>query len=218
MSERVLLDNDVILKSCAYRCHGELVALTTIDDVAPSLLSIARFTLRSRLSRNCHLTDPEAAVDALEELLAHVQLPEPTADEIEMAAELEELATNKALEFDMGESQLVAILLKRGCPLLITGDKRAIIAMAEIGLVDAEGKLACVEQLFAYILDTIPHMDVRRRICAEATADKALTACFACATSIVTAKDIVAGLDSYTNDLRRRSGAMLVTGLRAKIP
>jgi hypothetical protein len=218
VSEGVLLDNDVILKTCAYRCHEELMALTTIGDVAPSLLNIAPFTLRSRVGSKSGLSNPDAAAAALEELLSRALLVEPTTDEIDFAAELEELATSKALEFDTGESQLVAILLKRGAPLLLTGDKRAIIALAGIGLTEAEGRVACLEQLFALILDHIPYMEIRARICAEASADKALTACFACAADAVTVDDVIAGLDSYTNDLRKRSATMLVGSLRSEVP
>lgn len=188
--------------------------MTTVGAITPSLLGIARFTLRSRFGEKGTLTQREAAAAALEELLTRVQLLEPTPDEIELAAELEELATSVALEFDTGESQLVAILLRRGCPLLVTGDKRAIIAMAGIGIAEAEGRVACLEQLFALILEHVPHTDIRARICAEAGVDKALTACFACTADMVNADDIIAGLDSYITDLRKRSGAILIASLR----
>lgn len=66
--------------------------------------------------------------------------------------EFEEQAFAKAFEFDTGESQLVAILLTRNFPLLLTGHKRAIAALAGIGLNDVNGRIACLEQLVSLLL------------------------------------------------------------------
>lgn len=217
MTESVLLDNDVILKVCAYRRHAEILAITSISDIPPAILGIARFTLRSRLTDKSGLTDPDGAMAALQELLDKIILVEPSMEEIELASELEEMATAKSYEFDTGESQLVAVLIRRGAPLLVTGDKRAIVAINGIGVAEAEERIACLEQLIAEMLNMVPHSDIRRNVCAEPTADKALTACFACSADAVEADDILIGLNSYIGHLRKGSGSTLVSDFRAVV-
>ena len=64
--------------------------------------------------------------NSIEYLIGNVTLLNPTPQEISLAANLEEAAAKCAVELDTGESQLVAILLQRSGPLLLTGDKRAI--------------------------------------------------------------------------------------------
>lgn len=210
MPEGIFLDNDVVLKACAYRYHDEVVAATTLHGNPPAMLGIARFTLRSRLSRPCGIADREGATVALDQLLAKVSLLNPTQSEIDLAAELEERAAAHALEFDTGESQLVAILLLRGKALLVTGDKRAIIALSSMVLTEVRGRIASFEQLVIILLAKHQHDEVRQRVCVEPDADKAMTACFACSTPSVSVEDILAGLTSYTEHLRKGTGDMLV--------
>lgn len=210
MSEFILLDNDIALKACVYRCHGEVVAATTLRGVPPAMLRIARFTLHSRLSRPCGIADREGAITALGNLLAEVRLLDPTEAEIQLAAELEELATTQGLSFDIGESQLVAILLSRSAVFLFTGDKRAIAALAGIALAGVAGKIGCFEQLAAILLGKYEHEPMRRRVCAEPSADKAMTVCFACSSETVSVKDILDGLASYIRHLRAQTGNMLI--------
>lgn len=218
MADGVLLDNDVVIKACAYRCYGEILAATTIHDQPPAILSIARFTIRTRLARKNSLADPKGAAQAFEKMLAGLELLEPTQGEIALAADLEEQASAKALDFDTGESLLVAILLLRSLPLLVTGDKRAIIALAGISLSVAEGRIACQEQIMARLLRDIPYATLRDGVCAEPRADKAVTVCFACSSPSVSADIVVAGLDSYTGHLRKATGPMLIADLGTVVP
>lgn len=210
MSESILLDNDIALKACAYRCHVEVVAATTLHGMPPAMLRIARFTLHSRLSRPCGIADRAGAITALDNLLAEVRLLDPTEAEIKLAAELEELATTQGLSFDIGESQLVAILLSRNAVLLFTGDKRAIAALAGMALAGAVGRIGCFEQLATMLLAKHEHEPIRHSVCAEPSADKAMTVCFACSSETVSAKDILDGLASYIRHLRAQTGDMLI--------
>ncbi len=182
--------------------------LTTLGDVAPSILAIARFTLRTRLSKAANVADRHGAAAALEQFLVKATLLEPGTAEIELAASLEEQAIASGHEFDAGESQLVAMLLTRGAALLITGDKRAIAALAAIVPQEVEGRVACLEQLLATLLDIHPLAEMRNGVCAEPKVDKAVTACMACSTNPEGA-DVLAGLSSYINDLRKRVGTIL---------
>lgn len=211
MGEGILLDNDVVLKVCAYGSHNETVTLTTNDGMPPGMLAIGRFTLRSRLKHHRFLSDIAASDHAFRELLATIRLVDPTEQEIQLAAEIEERAAALSLEFDTGESQLLAILLVREGKLLVTGDKRAVQALHGVGVAAVEGRIACLEQLIASLLAHCDLTILRDHVCAEPEADKALTACFACSASSVGTEDVLAGLRSYSNHLRSSTGALLLS-------
>jgi hypothetical protein len=68
----------------------------------------------------------------LEVRLGNLQVIEPTESEIELAADLEKTARQLGGAFDVGEAQLFAVLLTRGSPALVTGDKRAISAASAL--------------------------------------------------------------------------------------
>ena len=219
MGEPVLVDVDVALKACIYRSEEVFLACTTLDQ-RPALLAIGRFTLRSRLRTARNLENRESASKAIENLIANVALIVPTEEEIMMAADFEEDAAACSLEFDTGESQLLAILLSRGAPLLLTGDKRAIQALHGIGIRGIDGRIACLEQLLAAFLANCDHRQLRERICREPRADRAVTACFACSAPEVSEEDIHAGLASYVGHLRKSTGALLLASpdLSAIVP
>lgn len=125
MSDGFYLDNDVVLKTCSYGVGTQLVQLGTTGVLAPAILALARFTLRSRLERSRVLVDPRGASAQLDAVLAQIRLLEPTPKEVEIAADLEAAATEVNLSLDAGESQLMAMLMARGGLALVSGDKRA---------------------------------------------------------------------------------------------
>jgi hypothetical protein len=128
-----------------------------------------------------------------------------------MAADFELAAQRAGLSFDVGESQLCAILICRLTPMLLTGDKRAIQALEE--LLDSEdrlsslcGKVRCLEQLVLDVLRAGTNPDtLRGMICAEIDIDKTLTICFSCHSQDGPRQDYVDGLQSYVADLRQRA-------------
>lgn len=219
VAEPILVDVDVALKACIYRSEVAFIASTTLGQ-PPALLAISRFTLRSRLRAARNLVDPESTAEAIDNLIANTTLIEPTEEEIEMAADFEEEAIQHSLELDTGESQLLAILLRRDSPLLLTGDKRAIQAIHNLGIRGIDRRLACLEQLVATILVRCGCQKLRERVCGEPRADSAVTYCFACSASNVTEKDIRAGLASYVNYLRKSTAALLIAShdLSAVVP
>jgi hypothetical protein len=213
----VLLDNDVVLKVCAYRCSDSATAVATIEQTPPGMLSIGQFTLRSILRKPGRLADPESARAEFEALLPRLRMIEPDETEIDIAADLEERAVAMSLEFDPGESQLLAVLLQRRERMLVTGDKRAIAAISGLEVAEADGRIACLEQLIAAVVGDDDPAAMRRHVCAEPAADRAVTACFGCSAPSIRAEDVQAGLRSYSSDLRRRAGACLAAGDRLAI-
>lgn len=213
MPERILLDNDVVLKVACYALADETIDAATFDDVPPAMLGVGRFVVRSRLSRAPNIADPARAAGAFERMLAAMTLAEPDDAELAAAADLEAEATRRDLELDGGESQLLAMLANRGCRLLITGDKRAITAMAIVALAQAGSRVACLEQLLAQHVATSGVREVRPRVCAEPGVDRAVTNCFACTSpDLPEGADVLAGLASYVHHLDRAAPGVLIQG------
>lgn len=213
MPERVLLDNDVVLKAAAYALADETVAATNIDDTPPAMLGVGRFVIRNRLTRASNIADVSRATEAFGQMLAAMTLVEPDDDEMAAAADLEAEAIRQDLELDGGESQLLAILANRACSLLVTGDKRAIAAMAIVAAAEAGGRVACLEQLIAHIVARSGTPFVQPRVCAEPKVDRAITSCFACSSPVrPDVADVLAGLASYIGHLDRSAPGLLLPG------
>jgi len=212
MPESVLLDNDVALKISCYSLVEQTTSIVAFDEAPPAMLGVGRFVIRNRLERSSNVSDVTSAKDAFERLLQTTVLLEPNDEELAIAADLEEKATRQGLELDGGESQLVAILMKRACELLITGDKRAIAALEKVASDLVAGRVACLEQLIAQIVHLAGVAVVRPRICREPKVDRALTSCFGCSQVDASKDDVVAGLSSYIGHLGRSAPGVLFPG------
>jgi hypothetical protein len=212
MPEQVLLDNDVALKVACYSLVDEMIAVTTFDETPSAILGVGRFVIRGRLDRAANIADVPRAKAAFEQLLKAVTLLEPDDEELAMAADLEAEANRRALELDGGESQLLAILARRACRLLITGDKRAIAAMALVAPLLAANRIGCLEQLMAQLVVAAGADVVRPLVCGEPRVDRAITSCFGCSGGQVDREDILAGLLSYISHLDRSAPGVLLLG------
>lgn len=213
MPERVLLDNDVVLKVACYALADETLAATTIDDVLPAMLGVGRFFVRNRLARASNIVDPARAAAAFERMLAAMTLAEPDDAEMAVAADLEAEAIRRDLELDGGESQLLAILANRACSLLVTGDKRAIAAMAVVAAAEAAGRVACLEQLMAHVVGVVGSVAVRAAVCSEPGVDRAITGCFGCSMATEPGDPgVLAGLASYVRHLDKAAPGTLLVG------
>ena len=130
---------------------------------------------------------------------------------------MQEAAQRLGLPLDGGESQLLAVVLHRAGALMLTGDKRAIGAgetvLKEIGSVrDAEGRLACLEQMLASLATQLGHDVARDAICSDAGADATLTICYACHADGCSQAECLAGLESYQAALRAAAPTLLAPG------
>ena len=213
MAEPCLLDNDVILKVATYSLNGAATSCLKFEGELPAMLGVGRFVLRQKVTKARHFKQPQRVVADLEILFEALQTIEPTEDEVELAADLEAAARQSGGAFDTGEAQLFAILLSRGSPALVTGDKRAIAAAAVLDIAEAAGRVVCLEQLLRCIAKKIPTDALRQLVCAEPQADRALSSCFACSSADSTELDsqaLLAALGSYIGYLRQQSGALLM--------
>ncbi|MBP1843900.1 hypothetical protein J2046_002158 [Rhizobium petrolearium] len=210
MTEGVLVDNDVVVKICAYRCGQEFLEIATISDRSPGILAVARHSISSRLGRSKVLADQQGAKTEWDGLVSRLTIIEPSSEEVDLAADFETRAIELSLQLDTGESQLFAVLILRSAPLLLTGDKRAIQALEEIAPSSSHGTVGCLEQLLLAFLNVFDNATIRGRICAEPSADRAAAICFSCSSPSVPAATIVAGLKSYIANLRAVTPRLLV--------
>lgn len=210
---QALVDNDVIIKICAYQLTEEFREALTFNRVPPTILGVGRFVIRERLSRTGRRsTGSTAALAAFESLLPNLILVEPDEHEAGLAARFESAALRLNLELDGGESQLLAILLSRASRLLLTGDKRAISAMAKVAKIEA-GRIACLEQCIATLLQNNDWRAVCTSVCREPHVDKSLTICCGCASGTPPSlAGVLEALASYTESVRRRATDILLAG------
>lgn len=205
VTDPTLYDNDAILKLSAYGCWDAILASPFHP---PAILKVATFSLvsQSRKARRvASVGNFQAQIAKFMDLSAVI---EPTEDEIVLATEMEEQAAALGEEFDTGESQLVAVLINRILPRLVTGDKRALRALGAIGLDGTAGRVVCLEQVLSWIVEHGSWRALRAQACAEKDVDTAVTVAFACY-STPNKATILEGLESYITKVRRASGGML---------
>jgi hypothetical protein len=219
----LLLDTDTVIKLASYRLLFDVEHPGCEEGCQrrTGLLVAAKFVARTRIVRKA--ANPTGALAHLETYLEHADLVEPTPAELELAANLEASAVEAGLDLDVGESQLCAIALQRGCELVLTGDKRAITAAEQLAsevlaLSGLAGRLACLEQAMGLVVERLGVHNVRARVVEEKSMDKAISISFQYTNPDVADDFAPTGLVSYINDLRRVAPTMLLAGLVLTIP
>jgi hypothetical protein len=210
MSEGIYLDNDIVLKVCVYLAASELLHTTFASKTPPAILAVAQYTLRSIFSRKAKYS-PKAR-EMLEIILSTVRTLEPTEEEIEAAADLEERATAIGLEFDTGESQLVSMAFRREALAVLTGDKRAIRALSKIEPGKARHRIACLEQAASQIIKKFGLQPLQNNVCSSPQCDRAISICFQCNSPDIEIDTILDALRSYTESLRAETAELLIPG------
>jgi hypothetical protein len=209
------VDNDLILKSVSYGLAGVFWPDGKTGSIG--ILGAARYVVRHEIDRADLNRGADAAQSGLSALLARCEELEPTDEEIELAAQIELCGQEHGLALDNGESQLAALVVSRGIPLLETGDKRAIAGLEEarchIEALDAlRGRVRCLEQIARRVIAVDDAFsEFSAGVCAEATVDKSLSICFGCfggsPADQVTALE---ALDQYVREVRDSAPAMLL--------
>lgn len=207
---KVLVDNDVLLKLSCYGLQAELGIFLSDRRAQAEVLSVAAFVLPRYLNQSQGIGSKGRARENLQSLLAVCRQIEPSEEEVAVATELEERAQLLGLQLDVGESQLVAVLISREDTLMITGDKRAIGAMGRLGLAsEVPARVGCLEQLMLCFVVGERALQVRSAICQEPLVDKSLAICFSCLNSAVAIEAITEGLQSYIGAVRRVAHGVL---------
>ncbi|WP_341992296.1 hypothetical protein [Azorhizobium sp. AG788] len=216
MADEVAVDTDVLLKASAYRVAIELVsALSSYGRVAA--LGLTHIIALSQMSRLRHLANRGEAVAQLTLLLGMLERLEPDDSEISLAADLATTAQQRGLPLDTGEAQIVSIVVNRGLPLMVTGDKRAIRALASLlagsslkgALIE---RIASFEQLLLTIGGIVGEETLRERICAEPQVDNAMRLACSCGRDDWDPAQLHEACGSYVEATRRDADSLLRLG------
>lgn len=213
MTIELFVDNDVVIKCSCYRL---LSHIKSAGGGTPSvgILGAARFVVMKYLARRGKIRDRVAAQAAFDNYLESALELEPTREELTTATGIEEEALKLGLDLDGGESQLCAMALHRGSALVLTGDKRAIMAIEQIrasrnALSALEGRIVCLEQAMSGIAERIGPAATRAAVCAEPDVDITISICFECTQPVTRPNFSPDGLKSYIGDLRSNAPMML---------
>lgn len=216
MADGAAVDTDVLLKAAAYRLAAELIAVLEPKG-RPAALGLTHLIAAKQLARMRGLRDRDGAGGELNTLLAMLGWLEPEDDEIALAADLVAAAQERGLPLDAGEAQLTAIVVRRSLPLLLTGDKRALTALAE--LVEGEpirpslvGRLACLEQVLRSVAELIGGVELRARICAEPDVDGAMRLACSCGRTEWDPSQLHVACASFAAAVKAQVGDLLVDG------
>lgn len=204
------IDNDILYKGAGYGLLIDLIEAIPAQPKNVGVLGAAKFVVTAKLLKS----RLSAALPLLDEVLRHVQYLEPTVAETGYAAQLEYEAQRAGLNIDTGESLLCAIVVERTLLHLATGDKKAIKGIDSLLAARGEinklaGKVICLEQLVLRLIRGSDASAVRSAICAQATLDRALAACFSCASPEIKADGWEEGLASYIRDVRADAPSIL---------
>jgi hypothetical protein len=212
---KAAIDNDILFKGA---CYGRLQDVADALHAIPSecgVLGAARFVLREKINRTNLCQDRKTVAQGLEAFLKSVTVLEPGRNEQVIAAQLESSALELGLSLDVGESQLCAMVMERAIPRLVTGDKRAILALEQLISVDSsllklQTKILCLEQLLLLVLVKVSFSELRVSICREPEVDKVMTICFSCRSANSSEQNLRDGLGSYIRDIQSAAPTILL--------
>jgi hypothetical protein len=204
-----VLDNDIISKGACYRLLPQLTsAVCPVEQIG--VLGAARFVVTKKIKKRAINGDKTTVLEGLSEFFDTVQELEPSSDEQQLAAGLENAAQKANLNLDAGESQLCAIIVIRVIPILLTGDKRAIESIERLidfvpALAPICGRIRCLEQIIAELLGLHEAVGLRDAVCSEPDVDKALSICFSCSSPEVPSSAHREALHSYIRSLKAKA-------------
>lgn len=209
------LDNDVLLKGVSYGILDPLLAALPAGPYEHGILGTAKYVLPKALKKR----SPERLDRALQELQASftkLEILEPDEQEVQLAAQLEFEAQKQSLSLHSGECLLIAMLIRRELRHVLTGDRNAVSALHEaratmpFGDGNLAGRFVCFEQAMLHYAIHVGWSNVKVEICAERGVDTQMRICFSCSSPEATADSWEECLKSSIEDLRSRSGDLLV--------
>ena len=208
------IDTDVLHKASVYGLFEQLLESIPLSIENFCVLASTKFVVRNKIKRSTFNKNKGQITETLNRSLSQMKELEPTKDEILFASKLEFIAQQLNVSFDIGESQLCAIIISRNMLCLITGDKRAIIAAeslfySELDVKSLESKFICLEQSFSWLLNIVDPWEVRNAVCSEQNIDRALTICFGCSSLNTRPEAWMEGLNSYIREIRLKAPTVI---------
>lgn len=194
-----LLDSDAARKLCQYELIRELALALGCDLAGFAVLPQLRFQLKLN-SRAAALKKlgSEAAVALAEDLICHAKVVEVLVEQSNYF-----LGVDRP-DIDSGEAVLFAALYQRPEDGMVSGDKKAFIALSRF--CDAEVssalwvRLICLEEALMLILEHENFVEVSAKIRARSDVDKALSMAFG-RSQASEKSSVIEALGSYVHDL-----------------
>lgn len=206
MAHLLLIDNDAILKLGRYDLLSKLSAVIGSDLTDVRTLPTAKYTLLPAANRLKRCKDPASANRVEAFLATSTPLEEGAAD----AEVLDQL--NESPGIDSGEALLIAAAAANSDAVIITGDKRALLALCSdsaLGPIAAtlSGRIISLEILLEMYVDN-DFENTQQCVRSQPDVDKALSIIF----GKISPRDEASvrdALGSYTRDLQRQTGPLL---------
>jgi hypothetical protein len=206
MGQRVLFDNDALIKLIRYGLLDETINLFGSDPIDVSVLATAKFSLLPAKNRLRFCQEEESALK-LEQFLRTTTSLDARLAESKLLDALSSIPN-----IDAGESILFAIGATDLGSLVLTGDKRALIALSSNISVretfDAlENRVVSIEVLLLQLIES--QFDyVQTCIRSKQNVDKAISIAFG-VTIPADIDSVREGLSSYVRHLRSETGKLL---------
>jgi hypothetical protein len=212
---QALIDTDVLLKTGSYKLLKQLLATEPFGSAEFGMIAAARFVVAGKFKKKLKGEQLEEAKGHFQEATASIAAIEPGHNELALAAQLEAAAVALDVDLDLGESQICALMLSRGINLMMTGDKRAIKAIAALKEQEAcayvHGKVVCLEQLVQWMIEKTGLESVQPSICPLPMVDSSLTTALGCYSGGAALASCQEGLASYINSIRKEAPEVLIT-------
>lgn len=210
-----LLDSDAARKLCQYELICELTQALECSLTDLAVLPQLSFQLRlNNPAAALKKLGSEAAVALAGELVRHAKVVEVRIDQSNFFLNAERP------DIDTGEAVLFAALYQSSADRMISGDKRAFVALSKID--DAEAttdlwvRLICLEEALILILEHGRFDEISARIRTRSDVDKALSMAFG-RSQAAERLSVISALTSYTDDLCRKTGQRWLA-LDVKLP
>lgn len=210
-----LIDTDVLLKITSYKLLKLLLETEPFGSKDFGMIAAAQFVVASKFKKKLEGHQLEEVKKHFLEAITSIAAIEPNPEELELAAQLESAAVAFGVDLDLGESQLCALMLAREIELMMTGDKRAIKAIAALREHEAcahiHGKVACLEQLVLWMIEKSGLESVQPSICSlPKTIDTSLTMALGCYSGGSPLESCQDGLVSYIHSIQADAPGVLV--------
>lgn len=198
-----LLDSDAAKKICQYRLLHELASALGCALSEFAVLPQLKFQLKLANADKAHekLGSPEA-VDMAEQLVA-------AASEVVVLVDTANplLQLNRP-DIDSGEATLFAALYGDNDSNLVSGDKRAFVALSKVcgvPVVDALwARLICLEEALLIILRHVDFQQVSEKVRSVPSVDTGISIAFG-RTHANPIEGVLNGLNSYLQDLQAQT-------------
>ncbi|MFS2158206.1 hypothetical protein ACCD10_12700 [Pseudomonas sp. Pseusp122] len=198
-----LLDSDAARKLCQYELIEELIVLLgcTIGDVA--VLPQLKFQLRlANDVKALEKLGTENAVDLAKRLIASAQEVEVSATSANPLLEL-----NRP-DIDTGEAILFAALSERSDSSLVSGDKRAFVALSKVnGVPMIDGlwaRMLCLEEALLWLARDGDFPKVSERVRNRLDVDTSIGISFGRSTPAAQ-QTVIDALQSYIDHLKQQT-------------